>query len=115
MKIEKKTLDHVMYETALFLQEVTYARSQGSLRSIEEGIIPVLREHSFKAEEAGLASGDVTQKFVDQSYALRDICDEVGHPNTLKEEPCFKRIQRYFPDFAYAGADTNNHEIHPQP
>lgn len=95
------SLEEIMSQTAIFLKEVEIARQSRNLRSIEEGIIPILRDLSFAAEEASESDPEIQEKFLGQAYALNALCIEVDHPNTLKEDSSFKRIQNSFPVFPY--------------
>lgn len=61
-------------------------------------VLREIQQLSFHAEEAAAAS-DIRDQYFQAANELRDLCVRVGHPNTLKEDSVYKRIQRSFPDF----------------
>ncbi len=97
----EETLTDVMERVAVFKEEVSQFRTNGRLRAIEEDILPILLKFSFKAESACQEPETLQEQFIEMANFLRDLCDEVGHPNTLKEKGHFNRIKRALPQFEY--------------
>ncbi len=92
--MRQKNLSEALDDADMFLKEV---KAKGALY-VENTVLPVLRELAFKADEAA-GSGEMKDRYFSTVNALKDVCVQIGHPNTLKEASLYKRVHEYFPLF----------------
>ena len=89
------TLKEILAEAVEFMNA-----SQGEPRLVVENtVLHPLRALAFQAAAVGVEDTETQMLYLKTVEQLRDICIGLGHSNTLKEEPLYRRIQRHFPEF----------------
>ena len=94
----EKSLKNVFRDVTNFIKSLD-PESTGYKITVENKTIPLLGALADKAEEASSKNWFVRRTFLKHANSIKDLCVEVGHPNTSKEIPEYETIQAYFPNF----------------